>query len=125
VGTILDPKPISILIGVFKQGLLGDGKMIAVKKLVQSISGSQKPFENEINLLMKLKHPNIVQLVSYCYETQHLHNNFEGKLIFAENTQCLLCLEYLPNGSLEKYITGMPLKYGITLISLRGCLIVA
>nr|XP_051177033.1 pollen receptor-like kinase 1 [Lolium perenne] len=91
--------------GVVYKGLLGDGKMIAVKKLVQSISGSQKPFENEINLLMKLKHPNIVQLVSYCYETQHLHNNYEGKLIFAENTQCLLCLEYLPNGSLEKYIT--------------------
>jgi serine/threonine protein kinase len=86
--------------------------MIAVKKLVQSISGYQKPFENEINLLMKLKHPNIVQLVSYCYETQHLHYHYEGKLIFAENTQCLLCLEYLPNGSLEKYITGMPLKYG-------------
>jgi serine/threonine protein kinase len=89
--------------------LLGDGKMIAVKKLVQSISGCQDQFENEVNLLMKLKHPNIVQLVSYCYETQHLHNHYEGKSIFAENTQCLLCLEYLPNGSLEKYITGMTL----------------
>ncbi|KAM0928617.1 hypothetical protein ACQ4PT_002586 [Festuca glaucescens] len=91
--------------GVVYKGFIGDGKMIAVKKLVQSISGSQEQFENEINLLMKLKHPNIVQLVSYCYETQRLHNQYEGKPIFAENTQCLLCLEYLPNGSLEKYIT--------------------
>jgi hypothetical protein len=67
---------------------------------------------------MKLKHPNIVQLVGYCYETQHVYNNHEGNSIFAWNTQCLLCLECLPKGSLDKYISGMTLIYKIALLSL-------
>jgi len=46
-----------------------------------------------------------VQLVGYCYETQHLHNFHEGKSIFAWSTECLLCLEYMPQGSLQKYIS--------------------
>ncbi|XBI86487.1 hypothetical protein VPH35_094432 [Triticum aestivum] len=94
--------------GVVYKGVLGNGKMVAVKKLAQSMSNSLEQFENEINLLMKLKHPNIVQLVGYCYETQHLRNYHEGKFIFAWNTECLLCLEFLPKGSLDKYISGMP-----------------
>ncbi|CAM0878347.1 unnamed protein product [Alopecurus aequalis] len=56
-------------------------------------------------VVYKLKHPNIVRLEGYCYETQHLHHKHEGKIIFAESTECLLCLEYLPKGSLEKYIS--------------------
>uniref|UniRef100_A0ACD5WHQ9 Uncharacterized protein n=1 Tax=Avena sativa TaxID=4498 RepID=A0ACD5WHQ9_AVESA len=92
--------------GVVYKGVLGNGKIVAVKKLVQSMSSSQEQFENEVTILMKLKHPNIVQLLGYCYETQHLRNIHKGKSIFAENTECLLCLECLPKGSLEKYISG-------------------
>ncbi|XP_037419120.1 probable L-type lectin-domain containing receptor kinase V.3 [Triticum dicoccoides] len=91
--------------GVVYKGVLGNGKMVAVKKLVQSMSSSQEQFENEVNLLMKVKHPNIVQLVGYCYETQHLRNHHEGKFIFAGSTECLLSLEFLPKGSLDKYIS--------------------
>ncbi|KAI4986742.1 hypothetical protein ZWY2020_019372 [Hordeum vulgare] len=88
------------------KGVLENGKMVAVKKLVQSLSRSQKQFENEVNLLMEPKHPNIVRIVAYCYETQHLRNHHEGKIVFAGNTECLLCLEFLPRGSLDKYISG-------------------
>ncbi|XP_037444561.1 putative receptor-like protein kinase At4g00960 isoform X2 [Triticum dicoccoides] len=91
--------------GVVYKGVLQNGKMVAVKKLVQSMSSSQEQFENEVNLLMKLKHTNIVQLLGYCYETQHLRKLHEGKFIFAWNTECLLCLECLPKGSLDKYIS--------------------
>jgi serine/threonine protein kinase len=97
-----------------------NGEIIAVKKLVQALPSlsSHKQFENEVNLLMKLKHPNIVRLVGYCYETQHLHTPHEKKFVFAENIETLLCLECLPNGSLDKHISGMILKYGIVLVSL-------
>uniref|UniRef100_A0A453MJ46 Protein kinase domain-containing protein n=1 Tax=Aegilops tauschii subsp. strangulata TaxID=200361 RepID=A0A453MJ46_AEGTS len=91
--------------GVVYKGVLGNGKMVAVKKLVQSMPSSQQQFENEVNLLMKLKHPNIVRLVGYCYETQHLRGHHEGKIVFAWNTECLLCLEFLLKGSLDKYIS--------------------
>ncbi|XBH74852.1 hypothetical protein VPH35_101723 [Triticum aestivum] len=91
--------------GVVYKGVLGNGKMVAVKKIVQSVSSSHEQFENEVNLLMKLKHPNIVRLLGYCYETQHLRKLHEGKFIFVWYTECLLCLEYLPKGSLDKYIS--------------------
>ncbi|KAM3318445.1 hypothetical protein ACQJBY_035918 [Aegilops geniculata] len=91
--------------GMVYKGELEDGKIVAVKKFIQSVSSSQKQFENEVKLLMKLKHPNIVRLLGYCYETQHLHKFYEGKIVFASSTECLLCLEYLPKGSLDKYIS--------------------
>uniref|UniRef100_A0ACD5YMH4 Uncharacterized protein n=1 Tax=Avena sativa TaxID=4498 RepID=A0ACD5YMH4_AVESA len=91
--------------GVVYKGLLHNGEMVAVKKILQAIPTSQTQFENEINLLIKLKHHNIVRLIGYCYETQHLHTPYEGKSVFAWNTQSLLCLECLPNGGLDKYIS--------------------
>lgn len=91
--------------------------MVAVKKFVQPTS-SQEEFENELKLLMELKHPNIVQLLGYCYETRKLHMFHEGEYIFAEDTQTLLCLECLPNGSLEKYISGMMFICEKTFVSL-------
>jgi serine/threonine protein kinase len=90
--------------------VLGNGKVIAVKKFVQSMSSSQEQFENEVNLLRKLGHTNIVRLVGFCYETQPLQKRHEGKFVFAWNIECLLCLEYLPKGSLDKYISGMTFK---------------
>lgn len=107
VQTILDREINTILIRDCNQGVLQNGKMVAVEKLVQSMSSSREQFENEVNLLMKLKHTNIVQLLGYCYETQHLRKLHEGKFIFAWNTECLLCLECLPKGSLDIYISGM------------------
>ncbi|KAF7105395.1 hypothetical protein CFC21_106208 [Triticum aestivum] len=91
--------------GVVYKGVLQSGQVVAVKKLVMGMPTSEKQFENEVNLLMKLEHPNIVQLVGYCYETVRLHTPHEGEFVFAENTESLLCLECLPNGSLDKYIS--------------------
>ncbi|XP_037482805.1 G-type lectin S-receptor-like serine/threonine-protein kinase SD1-13 [Triticum dicoccoides] len=91
--------------GVVYKGLLQNGELVAVKKLVQSTPKSQKQFENEVDLLMTLKHPNVVRLLDYCYDTQHLLIPYEGKFVPALNIERLLCLEYMPNGSLDKYIT--------------------
>jgi serine/threonine protein kinase len=92
--------------------------MVAVKKILRVIPSSQTQFENEVNLLMELKHQNIVRLVGYCYETRHLHMLHEGKPVFAWDTESLLCLECLPNGSLDKYISGMTFKKETILVFL-------
>lgn len=81
--------------------------MIAVKMLVALMPSFRKQFENLVYHLMRLKHPNIVRCVGYCYEIQNtcLMNN--GKYIFADTAERLLCLEYLPNGSLDKHLAGI------------------
>nr|TKW28798.1 hypothetical protein SEVIR_3G351600v2 [Setaria viridis] len=87
--------------------LLGQGGFGRVyKKLTWTAEGIQdKQCENEAGHLMKLKHPNIVQLVEYCSETEKelvLHN---GKYVYAEKLERLLCLEYLPKGSLCRHLS--------------------
>ncbi|XP_039839767.1 putative receptor-like protein kinase At4g00960 isoform X4 [Panicum virgatum] len=55
---------------------------------------------------MRLKHPNIVQLVGYCSETEkELVQLPNGKYVYAEKSERLLCLEYMPNGSLCKHLS--------------------
>ena len=63
-------------------------------------------FENEVYHLMMLKHPNIVRFVGYCYETRHECKEYNGKHVFAEVAEKLLCLEYLPKGSLDNHLAG-------------------
>jgi serine/threonine protein kinase len=105
-------KPLSVLTRDFKQGVLGNGNVIAVKKFLQSIMwSSEKQFENEINLLRQLEHRNIVRLLGFCYETKHVQKLHEGKFILVWNIECLICLEYLSKGSLNMYISGMLFKY--------------
>ncbi|XP_051177032.2 G-type lectin S-receptor-like serine/threonine-protein kinase SRK isoform X2 [Lolium perenne] len=87
-----------------KKGTLNE-EIVAVKKLVQPTSISSNQFENEVNFLMKLKHPNIVRLLGYCYEMQNVRTLHEGKFIFVWSTESLLCLECLPMGSLDRYIS--------------------
>ncbi|CAM0901642.1 unnamed protein product [Alopecurus aequalis] len=92
--------------GVVYKGVLQNGEIIAVKKIMPSFTSvMQNQFQNEVYHLMMLKHPNIVQFIGYCFETQNTCLEYNGKHIFAESTERLLCLEYLSNGSLDKYLT--------------------
>uniref|UniRef100_A0ACD5YVX0 Uncharacterized protein n=1 Tax=Avena sativa TaxID=4498 RepID=A0ACD5YVX0_AVESA len=92
--------------GVVYKGVLQNGETIAVKKIVSSlVPGMQKQFENEVYHLMMLNHHNIVRFVGYCYETRNECLQHDGKYVFAEMAERLLCLEYMPNGSLDKYIS--------------------
>ena len=68
--------------------------------------GLQKQFESEVYHYMMLKHPNIVRCIGYCYETRNECLEFNGQYVFAEMAERLLCLEYLPKGSLDKYLSG-------------------
>jgi coatomer subunit beta' len=77
-----------------------------VKKLFHNLDMDEEKFIKEVGCLMKAKHKNVVRFLGYCSDTQGKILNYEGKMILAEERQRLLCFEFLPNGSLDKYITG-------------------
>lgn len=85
------------------KGML-DGKVIAVKKLPFMFGIDEKQFQNEYELLKRLKHRNIVRLVGFCDEIEHVPAVYEGKEIIAEEIHRALCLEFMPNGPLSKHL---------------------
>ncbi|CAN6347737.1 unnamed protein product [Urochloa humidicola] len=91
--------------GVVYKGTLPNGAIIAVKNFVSMAEVKDKQFKNEVDNLMRVRHQNIVRFVGYCYETWMKYMEYNGKQIFAETPQRLLCFEYMPNGSLDRYIS--------------------
>ncbi|XP_022874298.1 probable leucine-rich repeat receptor-like protein kinase At5g49770 [Olea europaea var. sylvestris] len=63
---------------------LGDGKLGAVKRVMEERGGSQKMFLDEVSVLLRIRHPNLVGLMGFCLE----------------KGEQLLLLEYVPNKSL-------------------------
>ncbi|KAM0901059.1 hypothetical protein ACQ4PT_020252 [Festuca glaucescens] len=89
---------------VFK-GVYGDGKVIAVKKLhpVHGIDDVQ--LQNEIKILSRVHHQNIVQFVGYCREKEESLVEYNGKHVVSLEIHQALCFEYFRRGSLEEYIS--------------------
>ena len=93
------------------KGVLRSGKTIAVKNIFDKhLLDNDNRFENEIICLAEVRHQNIVQLVGYCLETKSEVMEYSGKHVVAQRRACLLCFEFLCNGSLDKHLSGM-LKY--------------
>ncbi|XP_030960794.1 PR5-like receptor kinase [Quercus lobata] len=72
--------------GVYK-GKLQDGCFVAVKVLKES-KGNVEEFLNEVAIISRTSHVNIVTLMGFCFE---------------ESNRALI-YEFMPNGSLEKFI---------------------
>jgi serine/threonine protein kinase len=89
-----------------KQGVYPDGKKIAVKVLKEMQGIEDKEFKDELKIMTKLRHQNIVQLFGYCHDIQEIPVLYEGKLVLAEKRHRALCLEYMSNGSLDKFLSG-------------------
>ena len=71
---------------VFK-GKLSDGRLVAVKVLSES-KGNGEEFINEVACIGRTSHVNVVNLLGFCYE----------------RTKRALIYEFMPNGSLDKFI---------------------
>jgi len=78
-----------------------------VKKLkLHDVNLDFKQFQNEFYNLTKLKHQNVIQILSYCCEIEK--KSFimpDGSKVFVDETHIDLCFEYLHNGSLTKHLS--------------------
>ncbi|KAK3425983.1 hypothetical protein EUGRSUZ_F02520 [Eucalyptus grandis] len=75
--------------GAVYKGKIGDGSLVAVKILIESKSSSEE-FINEVVSISRTSHINVISLLGFCYERN------KRALIF----------EYMPNGSLDMFISS-------------------
>ena len=73
--------------GTVYKGLLAN-KEVAVKRISKNSSQGKQEFIAEVTTIGSLHHKNLVRLIGWCYERREL----------------LLVYEFMPNGSLDKFI---------------------
>ncbi|KAF5750353.1 LRR receptor-like serine/threonine-protein kinase [Tripterygium wilfordii] len=76
--------------GVVYYGKMKDGKEIAVKVLINNSYQGKREFSNEVTLLSRIHHRNLVQFLGYCQE--------EGR--------SMLIYEFMHNGTLKEHLYG-------------------
>ncbi|MFS7954995.1 putative protein kinase RLK-Pelle-DLSV family [Helianthus anomalus] len=74
---------------VFK-AILDDKNIVAVKRIQVQQAGGKEECENEVKLISNIQHRNLLRLLGWSSQGSHL----------------LLVLEYMPNGSLDRFLWG-------------------
>ncbi|KAJ4800686.1 Serine/threonine-protein kinase [Rhynchospora pubera] len=79
-------------LGQVYEGVLDSGEEIAVKRLSKHASKGKEQLKNELYLLAKLKHRNLVKLKGFCVQQQEI----------------MLCYEFMQNNSLDRMLFRLP-----------------
>lgn len=80
--------------GKFLQGVLPDGREIAVKRLFFNNKHRAADFYNEVNIISSVDHKNLVRLLGCS----------------CSGPESLLVYEFLPNKSLDRFIFGKTIE---------------
>ncbi|CAO2160974.1 unnamed protein product [Urochloa humidicola] len=78
--------------GTVYKGIMRDGSMVAVKRLYKNSYKSVEQFQNEVEILSRLRHPNLVTLYG-CTSPR-------------SSRDLLLVYEFVPNGTLADHLHG-------------------
>ncbi|XBI85284.1 hypothetical protein VPH35_093445 [Triticum aestivum] len=103
---------------VVYKGIIGN-RAVAVKRLSNALM-DETEFHREVQCLMRVKHKNVVRFLGYCADRQGSMEEFDKKLVMVDVHERLLCFEYIPNGSLDKYIMDASREWGTCYKIIKG-----
>ncbi|RZC90384.1 hypothetical protein C5167_007224 [Papaver somniferum] len=86
--------------GTVYKGTLLDGQETAVKKLAKNSGQGEEEFKNEVVLLVKLQHKNLVRLLGFCLD----------------GDEKLLVYEFMKHGSLDQFLFGLASLHSVIAI---------
>lgn len=84
--------------GIVYKGKLDDGTLVAIKRAKKKVYDTRlsTEFDNELEMLLRIDHLNLVKIIGY----------------LDESDERILVVEYVPNGNLREHLDGL---HGVTL----------